>query len=176
MAKTKIIANVLRRSKNEDGQIELTLVSDNPMYENYILGLSREAEYAVTFDTLIRGRSLNQNALLWSLIEEIILNPNAQSEDKWDMYCYLLAKAKAKYTYVSIVEEGLEDFKLAHGVRAVKVVGNETRDNGKKFVNCLVFLGSSQMSTKEMNKLIDATIEYAHKLGIDTRAMEEQYG
>lgn len=174
--RTKIIANVVRRTKNEDGQLELTIASDNPMYEHYMLGLSKEADYAVTFDTVIRGRSLNQNALLWALIEEIILNPNAQSEDKWEMYCYLLSKAKAKYTYISIVEDGLEDFKLAHGVRAVKVVGNETRENGKKFINCLVFLGSSQMTTKEMNKLIDTTLEYAHKLGVDTRAMEEQFG
>lgn len=173
--KTKVIASVLRRSINEDGQTELTIGCNNPLYDNYLLGLSKQVEYAVAFDTVKKARSLNQNALLWAVIEEIILNPNAQSSDRWDMYCHLLVLSKAKYTYVSIVKEGLEDFKLAHGVRAVKVVGNERRENGKEFVNCLVFLGTSQMNTKEMSAVIDTAIDYAHKLGIDTRAMEEQY-
>ena len=173
--RTKIIANVLHRQINEDGQLELTIGSDNPMYEMYMRGLSKNQEYAVTFDTVKRGRSLNQNSMLWGLIEEIVKNPNAQSQDKWEMYCYLLARSKAKYTYISIVEDGLKDFELAHGIRAVQVVGNETRENGKKFVNCLVFLGSSQMDTSEMTQLIETTLDYAHKLGIDTRVDEEQY-
>jgi hypothetical protein len=173
--KTKVIANVVRRSVNDEGQLELTIGSDNPMYEVYLRGLSKNEEYAVTFDTVKRARSLNQNSMLWGLIEEIVQSPNAQSSDKWEMYCHLLARSRAKYTYISIVDDGLEDFKLAHGVRAVQVVGNETRENGKKFINCLVFLGSSQMTTAEMTKLIETTLDYAHKLGIDTRATEEQY-
>ena len=174
--KKNVIANVLRRQMNEYGQLEVTISVSNPMYEMYLRELDRKKEYAVTFDSVKKKRSLDQNALLWGVIAEICGNPNAQSENQWDMYCYLLAQSNAKYTYISICEEGLEDFKLAHGVRAVQVVGNETRENGKKFINCVVFLGTSQMTTVEMNKVIETTLDYAHKLGIDTRVDEEQYG
>ena len=174
--KTKVVGKVVRRQMNEEGQLEVTIAVDNPMYEMYLRGLNKEKDFAITFSDIVKGRSLQQNKLLWVLIGKIIENPNAQTQDSFDMYCYLLRVSKAKYTYLSVLEEGLEDFKMAHGIRAVSVVGNETRENGRRFVNCLCFLGSSQMSTKEMNVLIDTTLDYAHHLGIDTRADEEEYG
>lgn len=174
--KTKVIGEIVRRQRNEEGQLEVTIVVNNPLYEVYLLGLNKCKEFAITFDDVVKGRSLQQNRMLWGIIKKICENENAQTTDKWDMYCYLLKASRAKYTYLSVLEEGLEDFKMAHGIRAVSVVGNETRENGRKFVNCLCFLGSSRMNTKEMKTLIDATLDYAHHLGIDTRADEEQYG
>lgn len=170
--KTKVIAELDSRMKDEQGNLFITFKTDNAWYKNWLYELDKRT-YSVIIDEPKRDRTTDQNSLLWALIEDICKCENAQTTDKWEMYCYLLRLSKAKYTYISIVKEGLEDFKNAHGIRAVEVVGNEKRNNGKEFVNCCVFLGSSQMTTKEMGVLIDCTIDYANKLGIDTTYYKE---
>lgn len=171
--KTKVIMQLDKVAKYIDGEMNLVFSTDDMRFQNWLDALSQGERYSLVISDVERDRTLDQNALLWALINDICQSENAQTTNKWDMYCYLLRLSKAKYTYVSIVEDGLEAFKRAHGVRAVEVVGNETRENGKKFVNCCVYLGSSQMTTKEMSKLIDVTIEYAEHLGIDTHYYRE---
>lgn len=170
--RTKVIANLDSCMSDDQGNLFVTFKTDNLSYKTWLQSLEKRL-YSLIIDEPKRDRSLDQNALLWALIEEICQHENAQTDDKWEMYCHLLKLSKAKYTYISILKEGLEDFKNAHGVRAVEVVGNETRSNGKEFVNCCVFLGSSQMTRKEMAVLLDCTIDYANKLGIDTTYYKE---
>ena len=85
------------------------------------------------------------------------------------MYCEFLRMAKALYTYVSVLKDGVDSLAQAHGVRAVQILGTEVRDNGNEFVNCRLFLGSSQMDTKQMGVLIDCILDYAEQLGISTQ-------
>lgn len=123
--------------------------------------------YGITFDAPDKNRTLNQNALLWALIEDICRNENASYADTWDMYCELLRLAKAKFTYVSVVKDGLDDLAKSHGVRALQTLGTITNEKGVEFVNCRLFLGTSQMNTQEISLVIDKAIEYASQLGID---------
>ena len=51
----------------------------------------------------------------------------------------------------------------------MQILGTEIRDNGNEFVNCRLFLGSSQMDTKQMGVLIDCILDYAEQLGISTQ-------
>jgi hypothetical protein len=106
---------------------------------------------------------------MWHLIKEICSNENASYNDTWDMYCEFLRMAKQKYTYVSVLKDGVDSLAQAHGVRAVQILGTEIRDNGNEFVNCRLFLGSSQMDTKQMGVLIDCILDYAEQLGISTQ-------
>ncbi len=168
--KTKIIANLVRKSTNEDGELEITFSVNGWNYRNYAQVLEKK-EYAIELSEIQNKRTLNQNAMLWKLIHEIAQNENAQSNDDWEVYCYLLGKAKAKYTYISVLEIGLEALKRE--VRALEVLSYETRENGTKWANCRVFIGSSKMNTKEMANLIDVTIDYAENLGIDTGYYKE---
>lgn len=163
--KTKIIGNLVRRVTDEDGSCEVTFKVDNWRYINWLRGLEKK-EYAIEIDEMKRKRTLQQNKYLWALIHEIVQNENAQSDDMWEMYCYLLQLANAKCTYISVLESAVEDVKRE--VRCLQVVGYETRENGTKWANCRIFLGSSKMDTKEMGVLIDKAIEYAENLGIDT--------
>ena len=163
--KTKVLATLESRTLNEDGSLNVTFKVDNFRFQRYIKELEKK-EYSLEISEIRQKRSLEQNRMLWALIHEIALDPNAPINDDWEMYCYFLSQAKAKYTYVSVVEEGLEDLKKE--ARALRVLSYEKRDNGRKFANCQVFLGSSKMNKEQMSKLIDVVIVYAEELGIDT--------
>lgn len=166
--KTKLIGNFVRKSRNEDGNLEITFELTEPMYEAYAQTLEKGV-YSVIIDSVRRLRTLEQNRLMWRLIKEICENENASYNDTWDMYCEFLRMSKALYTYVSVLKDGVDSLAQAHGARAVQILGTETRKNGKEFVNCRLFLGSSQMSTKEMGTLIDCILDYAENLGINTQ-------
>lgn len=165
MAKTKIIGNYKRKSINEEGNLEITFEISNYNYRNYCEGLEKKA-YSLEINEVKSKRSINQNNYLWALIHEIAGHHNASSNDEWEMYCYLLSQAGAKYEYMVCLESALETLKQE--VRAVELLGYERRENGTLWARCKVFIGSSKMNKEEMGKLIDTALEYAEKLGIDT--------
>lgn len=166
--KTKLIAEFVRKSRNEEGNLEITFEIKEPIYESYAQNVIKGA-YSVIIDSVRHLRTNEQNRLMWALIKDICKDDNAPTTDTWEMYCELLRRAKAKYTYVSVIKDGVDSLAQAHGVRAVQPLGSETRENGNQFVNCRLFLGSSQMDTKEMGALIDCTLDYAENLGINTQ-------
>lgn len=163
--KTKVLATLENRTLNEDGSLNVTFKVDNFRFQRYLKELEKK-EYSLEISEIRQKRSLEQNRMLWALIHEIAMNENAPINDDWEMYCYFLSLAKAKYTYISVIEDGLEDLKKE--VRALRVLSYEKRKNGKRFANCQVFIGSSKMSKEEMSKLIDVVLQYAEELGIDT--------
>ena len=165
MAKTKIVANYLRKVTNEDGNLEVTFEVSNYNYKLYCQGLEKKA-YSLEIAEVKSKRSINQNNYLWALIHDIAQHPNASSEDEWEIYCILLSMADAKYEYITCLAEALETLKQE--VRALQVLGYEQRENGTKWARCKVFIGSSKMNKEEMGQLIDKTLWYAEQLGIDT--------
>lgn len=176
MTKTKLIGKVEKIGGRKDAYTLMIQVT-NPMYMHYAEYLNNE-EYGITFDKPQKARTLQQNALLWELIGKICKNWNAKTSDAWEMYCELLFQAKAKFTYVSVVKEGYDDLAKSHGIRAIEPLGTFINDKGIEFVNCRVFLGTSQMNTKEISQVIEKAMIYAEELGIDTnyyRDMELSY-
>lgn len=165
MAKTKIIGTYLRKVTNEAGNLEITFEVNNYNYKRYCDGLDKKP-YSLEINEIKSKRSINQNNYLWALVHEIAKHPNASSNNDWDMYCILLSLADAKYAYVTCLADAIETLKQE--VRALQVLGYETRSNGTKWAQCKVFIGSSKMSKDEMCKLIDKTLWYAEQLGIDT--------
>lgn len=163
--KTKVLATLENRTLSEDGSLNVTFKVDNFRFQRYLKELEKK-EYSLEISEIRQKRSLEQNRMLWALIHEIAVNENAPINDDWEMYCYFLSLAKAKYTYISVVEDGLENLKKE--VRALRVLSYEKRQNGKRFANCQVFLGSSKMNKEEMARLIDVVVGYAEELGIDT--------
>ncbi len=165
MAKTKITGNYLRKATNEDGNMEITFEISNYHYKRFCEELQKKV-YTLEIGEVKSKRSINQNNYLWALIHEITRHPNASSDNDWDMYCILLSMADAKYEYMVCLVEALETIKQE--VRALQVLGYESRENGTKWARCKVFIGSSKMNKEEMCKLIDKTLYYAEQLGIDT--------
>jgi hypothetical protein len=128
--------------------------------------LNPEKEYMLEIKDIKNARSLNQNRLLWELIHNICLQENAPTRDEWQMYCILLREAKAKYTYVKVLEEALEDLKKQQFVRVLEILSYETA-KGHKWANCRLYLGTSTMNTQEMTEVLDKAKEYCTHLGID---------
>ena len=71
--KTKLIGNFIRKSRNEDGNLEITFELTEPIYESYAQTLEKGA-YSVIIDSVKHLRTNNQNRLMWALIKEISEN------------------------------------------------------------------------------------------------------
>lgn len=112
-------------------------------------------------------RSLEQNKLLWKLIHRIA---KETYQDDMDVYCGVLERADALSDYV-ITAVDMEEA-LRKSFRGVKFIRMQ-EVNGKDCYVYKVYLGSSKMDTKEMNELIEITMDVCGELGIDTR--EEWY-
>lgn len=121
-----------------------------------------------------KDRTLNQNALLWALIGEIDAKTNGRrSEDgSTTIYCQLIKMARIKPEYMLALEEALPSLKKAF--RVVLERGKRTL-NGKEMTVYECYLGSSDFTTKEMSDLIETTLDYAEKTGIDTAYYREEW-
>lgn len=164
MAKTKIIADYTRKVTNEDGNLEITFTAKNWNYKKYCDNLEK-IPYALEISEIKSKRSINQNSYLWALIGEINKAESGGRDADWDIYCALLEKANAKYEWVHVLEEAVPVLK--EHFRAVHIAKREV-ENGKTFAFCKCYLGSSKMNKEEMGQLIDATLDYAEQIGIDT--------
>ena len=164
---------------NESFQPDSRYINIDFSFDRYNIGfhaneflskLNPDEEYLITIEPKQAVRTYRQNSYLWALIGEMCRNYNSPRHDEWEMYCWLLAEAKAKYIYVQVPSEAVESLKSS--VRALEVIRYTEGPKGKLAV-CRVFEGSSKMSKKEMNVLIDKTLEVAEELDIDTSVYRE---
>ena len=65
MAKTKIVANYLRKAINEDGNLEVTFEVSNYHYKRYCQDLQKKP-YTLEIAEVKNKRSINQNNYLWA--------------------------------------------------------------------------------------------------------------
>ena len=132
-----------------------------------LLKLDMDKTYICEIKEPTSKRSLEQNKLLWSLIHRIA---KETYQDDMDVYCAVLERADALSDYV--ITAGDMETTLRKSFRGVKFIRMQ-EVNGKDCYVYKVYLGSSKMNTKEMNELIEITMQVANELGIDTR--EEWY-
>ena len=161
-------AKFLRKARNEEGRLEITLEA-NSIQDELIVEQLEKALYRIKFDLVKSKRTIDQNRLLWQLIHDISEARNgtlATSDNDWDIYLEALEKAQAKFEYVACLPEAYE--MLKGQFRASKIM-NEFEHNGKTFVQAKVFYGSSKMDVKEMAKLLDTVILMAQEEGVELR-------
>ena len=122
-----------------------------------------------------RKRSLNANSYAWVLITEIA---NKLRASKDEVYLQML-KRYSQSSVVSIVDEAVPVF-----MKSVKYAEEFEKGtiNGKDFTHIKVYMGSSEMDTKEMAILIDGIVSEATELKIPTMTpgeierIKEQWG
>ena len=124
-----------------------------------LLKLDRDKVYTMEVKEPKNKRTLQQNAYMWKLINEIA---KVQYQDEMEVYCQVLEEANAKYTWLKGLKETKEE--LLQVFRAVKITRYD--ENGLAIFKC--FYGSSKMSTKEMSELLEIVISWATSLGIPT--------
>lgn len=113
-----------------------------------------------------KRRSLNANSYAWVLITEIANKLRASKEE---VYLQML-KRYSQSSVVSIVDEAVPIF--LKSVKYAEEFGKGTI-NGKEFTHIKVYMGSSEMDTKEMAILIDGIVSEATELKIPTMTPSE---
>jgi len=109
-------------------------------------------------------RSLNANNYAWKLITEIA---NVMRLSKEEVYIEML-KLYGQSEMVSV----LADIDVSKYFKYYSEVG-ESILNGKKFKHYKVYMGSSEMDTKQMSILIDGIVQEAKQLDIETMTPEQ---
>jgi len=104
-------------------------------------------------------RSLNSNNYAWKLITEIA---NVLRLSKEEVYLEML-KAYGQSQMVSVLAE----IDVSKYFKYYSEAG-ESILNGKKFQHYKIYMGSSEMNTKQMSILIDGIVQEAKQLGIET--------
>ena len=109
-------------------------------------------------------RSLNANAYYWVLVNKMA---NALNQSKEFVHLSMLKQYGV--TYSMLVPE---NFPISQYVKYYELDGVR-QNNGKKFKCYKVYMGSSEMNTYEMSKLIDGTVYEAQSMGIETLSPDE---
>ena len=113
-----------------------------------------------------KKRSLNANSYAWVLITEIANKLRASKEE---VYLQML-KRYSQSSVVSIVDEAVPVFMKS--VKYAEEFGKGTI-NGKDFTHIKVYMGSSEMDTREMSILIDGIVSECKELNINTMTPNE---
>lgn len=106
--------------------------------------------YTVDIRPYRKSRSIEQNSLLWALIQELA---EKTGNDTMDIYIAALESADAKYEWIAALESAEDD--LRRVFRAIKPFGVLITENGKELIRYKCWIGSSKFDTAEMTKLID---------------------
>lgn len=129
-------------------------------------------DYSIEIKQIKSRRSLQQNRMLWGLIGLIDEKENGRhtAAGSESIYITLLEMADAKVDFIAALPE--TEKMLRQSFRAIKLV-QPFRQGSQKMNLYKVVSGSSKMNTKEMCALIDTTLDYAARLGIDTDYWKE---
>lgn len=174
MKKIKLVGDLVNKSRDIEGNMLITFKVNNVRLEAMLLELENKP-YSIEIKEVSNKRSLQQNAYLWALIDEIDKELNGYLSDRMGVYCQILEMANVKYEYLLCEERVLDSLRENAGIRALEVKGNEYV-NGIEYLLVKVYIGSSKFDTKEMTQLLDTAIHYAEELGIVTDYYMEMLG
>jgi len=172
-----IVAEQIRYSVNEDGDVELTFTikgyNNKRIAQKMVAGLKGK-KIEVKAKEHRTQRSIEQNDMFWALVGKISdhVNGSHREPDMLRTYGWILKQANIKRDYVRILEQAkhiLED-----NFRAVIEVPDSRRKepNGSETVGFWVYHGSSTFNTKEMSDLIDNALDICTEQGIDDHEIE----
>ena len=129
---------------------------------------SEEVNYINTLDVVqciitkpTKKRSLNANAYLWVLCEQIAIKLNT---DKESIYKIMLARYGAFYT-ISIKTDCLQ---LAlQDIPYYKILGT-SKLNDTDFTHLQIYVGSHSYNPEQMHRLLNGVVQEAKDLNIQT--------
>ena len=178
MIKTELTFTTGKITRQFSGDYEVTLIvpkQEEGNMESLNELLNDEKVKTCKIDHKKKKRSLNANSYAWLLITEIA---NKLRSSKEEIYLQML-KRYGQSSVVSIIDEAVPVFMKS--VKYAEEFGKGTV-NGKDFTHIKVYMGSSEMDTKEMAILIDGIVSEATELKIPTMTpteierIKEQWG
>lgn len=145
---------------DEKNHITFTLDDDVSNYLDEFI----DKELNITVKEYKKKRSLNANAYLWSLCNEL---GNKLKLSKDEVYFNLL-KSYGQSEIISVVSNvSIKDY-----VKYYEEIG-KGEINSKEFTHYKIFKGSSEYDTYEMSILIDGAIQECKQLGIQVLSDSE---
>ena len=160
----------------DDANGKYNIVISVPLSEAYqvkpIIAKCKIAEtkyqFTATFDTYSATRSTDANAYMWVLLDAIAEKLKTTMieiyknlvRDYGVFFDCMLEKSKAKSIMTGWSRQG-----IGWITEVISESGNG--------VQARLYFGSSSYSTKQMSRLLDAVIDSAKDLGIDTRTPDE---
>ena len=157
-------------SYNKTGKPRITLELERYLDVNQINDIEEEDLLNIKISNARKSRTLEQNNLLWAIINDIDKNVNgvATEEGRWQLYIQGIEEVGAEYEDIIIPSTSLDIFKEAF--RSLKIL--EEKDN-QIIVRC--FVGSSKFDTKQMGDLIEYFIKSASEAGLTTIDYRAEY-
>lgn len=151
--------------------VSLVLTNNNIKLAQIAVNDFKGKEIEVTLKENKSQRSIEQNSMLWAIIETISLklHGNRNDENLWKIYEDILIKSNIKRELVAVLPEALHI--LQKNFRAVVKTGqsvktmNEKTGKEAELITVWVYTGSSKFNSKEMTELIDNAINYAIEVG-----------
>ncbi len=121
---------------------------------------NKDGTKSVEIKTKRAGRSLDANAALWRMLNEMAIKLHTSKDElyldsleKYGTFTHIVVKPEA-------VKRVMREWKTVRELGKVKI-------NGKTGIQLQCYFGSSQMDSKEFSVLLDGVISDAKELGID---------
>lgn len=127
----------------------------------YNVELELGKDYTLDIKPYKSSRSLEQNSLLWGLIQKL---SDETGNDPMDIYIAALENANAKYEYIAALPQAEDD--LRRVFRAVKPLGTMISPKGVELIQYKVWIGSSKYDVVQMTTLIDYVYQKAADMNI----------
>lgn len=144
-----------------NGGVVSMVFNADPAVIDDLLSLRSDTNIEITVPG--KKKTNQQNKYLWALLGDISTVLNGNRNDDENIYCQILEQTGAKVEYYQCINREDAIDRLRRIFRAVKIVDHR---GDTVIVKC--FIGTSEMNTAEMNKVIDKALEYAHEVGIET--------
>lgn len=151
-----------------NNQVEITFTTSKSVLKAF--ESLDDTELTVSVKKYSKKRTYSQNAYLWVLLDEIGQKVGRSKEDVYKAYI----KDYGVFEILPLKNEAVESFKYKWGKNGLgwfcEDLG-ESKLNG--FTKLLAYYGSSTYNTKEMQRLLDAVVNDAKELGINTMTLSE---
>lgn len=162
-------ARLLDLAVSLTGKQRLTVELDGDFRSTW--GELNDTDCEITVKKYRKRRSLDANAMMWSVCEQIAKKIGSTKEEVYRQHI----KEVGIYTPLPIKEKAVEDFAniwSAHGTGWFVEVVDNSKLPGYKLV--FAYAGSSTYDTKEMSRLIDSVVQDAKSIGIDVMSEQER--
>jgi hypothetical protein len=167
---SKFKANKISKMTDDEGNIIVSLLVSG--YDKYIADMVyREikdvGDFLVELKKHVKRRSLDANAYLWKLCDEIA---RVIRSSKDEVYLTMLERYGV-FTHI-IVKPNIVS-KMKAEWKTVRELG-EVTVNGNTGIQLQCYFGSHTYDTKEFSKLLDGVISEAKELNIDLISEQEK--
>lgn len=129
--------------------------------EGFTPDLEIDKKYNIDIKPYKTSRSLDQNRLMWAIIQQIA---EETQNEPMDIYIAGLEHANAKCVWMAGLEN--TENELKKNFRAVKAYGTIMTEDNIELIRYKCFIGSSKFDSKEMAVLINYFISKAYEYGI----------